>query len=103
MLRNVRSIVAILVVFGILSACQAMTGRTAGQNVDDATITTAVKAQLAKDKLGTLARIDVDTTNGVVALNGVVRTPQEKTRAEEIARSVGGVRKVINNLQVQKA
>ena len=102
MLPNVRSIVALLVLLGFLSACQAITGRTAGQSVDDANITAAVKAQLAKDKLGTLARIDVDTTNGVVALNGVVRTPQERARAEEIAKSVSGVKKVVNNLQIQK-
>jgi hyperosmotically inducible protein len=80
-----------------------MTGRTTGENVDDATITTTVKAQLAQDKLGTLTRVDVDTTSGVVSLNGVVKTPQEKSRAEEVARGVGGVKKVINNLQIQKS
>lgn len=103
MLRNLRSLLLIMLMFGILSACQAVTGRTAGETLDDATITTTVKAQLAKDKLGTLARIDVDTTNGVVALNGVVKTPQERARAEEIARSVRGVKKVINNLQIETA
>lgn len=102
MIRNLRSLAIVVVMLGIFSACQAITGRTAGTTVDDTTITTAVKAQLAKDKLGTLARIDVDTTNGVVALNGVVKTPQERSRAEEIARNVGGVKKVINNLQIQK-
>jgi hyperosmotically inducible periplasmic protein len=50
-----------------------------------------------------LTRVDVDTTSGVVALNGVVKTPQERSRAEEVARGVGGVKKVINNLQIQKS
>jgi hyperosmotically inducible periplasmic protein len=62
-----------------------------------------VKARLAQDKLGTLTRVDVDTTSGVVSLNGVVKTPQERSRAEEVARGVGGVKKVINNLQIQKS
>jgi hyperosmotically inducible periplasmic protein len=102
MIRNFKSIALVIVLLGFLGGCQAMTGRTAGENVDDTTITTTVKARLAQDKLGTLTRVDVDTTTGVVSLNGVVKTPQERSRAEEVARGVGGVKKVINNLQIQK-
>lgn len=102
MIRNLKSIGLVFVLLGILGGCQAMTGRTAGENVDDATITSTVKARLAQDKLGTLTRVDVDTTSGVVALNGVVATAQDRSRAEEVARGVGGVKKVTNNLQVQK-
>lgn len=103
MIRKLYPMAMIVLMLGVLSACQAVTGRTAGTTVDDATITATVKAQLAKDKLGTLGRVDVDTTNGVVALNGVVKTPAERSRAEEIAGKVGGVKKVINNLQIQKS
>jgi len=92
--------VAVLAV-ALLTGCQAMTGKTAGQNVDDAGITTAVKAKLAGDRAATLTRIDVDTNQGVVALNGVVDTPAAKQRAEELAREVEGVQSVVNNLQVQ--
>lgn len=100
--RNLRSFLLMMVLLGILAGCQAMTGRTAGENIDDSNITAAVKAQLAKDKLASLTRIDVDTTSGVVSLNGVVKSPQERARAEEVARGAGGVKKVINNLQIQK-
>lgn len=85
-----------------LAGCQAMTGRTAGRNVDDATITTSVKTKLAADKLSSLTRVDVDTNNGTVSLNGVVESADQKARAQELASQVGGVNKVINNLQVQK-
>jgi osmotically-inducible protein OsmY len=88
---------------GILAGCQAMTGETAGQNIDDATLTASVKTALARDKLANLTRIDVDTVRGVVSLNGVVPTPADKTRAVEIAQNVNGVKRVIDNLQVQKA
>jgi hyperosmotically inducible protein len=91
---------ALLVMF--LMGCQAMTGKTAGQNVDDATITASVKSTLVADKAANLTRIDVDTNNGVVALNGVVESSDHKARAEQLARRVDGVRNVVNNLQVQK-
>ena len=73
------------------------------QNIDDTTLTATVKTKLSVDKLANLTRIDVDTYNGVVSLNGVVSSPEEKQRAEEIARTVNGVKKVVNNLQVRQA
>lgn len=87
----------------LLSAtgCTSMTGETAGQYVDDSTITTSVKAKLVADKVANLTRIDVDTTNRVVSLNGVVESPEQKTRAEQLAMQVSGVRRVDNNLQIQ--
>jgi osmotically-inducible protein OsmY len=85
-----------------VTACTSMTGQTAGQYVDDSTITSAVKAKLVGDKAANLTRIDVDTTNSVVSLNGVVESPDQKTRAEQLAKQVGGVRRVDNNLQIQK-
>jgi len=84
-----------------LGGCTSMTGRTAGQNVDDASITASVKAKLAADKASSLTRIDVDTTNQVVALNGVVESADQKAKAEQLASQVSGVKKVQNNLQVQ--
>ena len=102
MLRNLRSLTATMLLFGMMSACTSLTGETLGQNIDDTTLSTSVKTKLAAEKLGTLTRIDVDTYNGVVSLNGIVPTPADKARAEEIARSVEGVKKVINNLQVQR-
>jgi hyperosmotically inducible protein len=85
-----------------VAGCQAMTGRTAGQNIDDATLTGSVKTKLAADKVSSLTRVDVDTTNGVVTLNGVVESSEQKARAQELASQVSGVKKLVNNLQVQK-
>jgi len=83
------------------SGCSSLTGESAGQYVDDSSITASVKTKLAGDKLASLTRVDVDTTNQVVSLNGVVETQQQKQRAEELARQVGGVKSVKNNLQIQ--
>jgi len=87
--------------FMILTACESMTGKTAGQTIDDATITASVQAKLTGDKASNFSRIDVDTNRSVVTLNGVVRTVEEKSRAEDLARHVNGVTKVNNNLQIQ--
>ena len=86
----------------VINGCTAMTGQTAGQHVDDSTITASVKAKLVGDKAANLTRIEVDTTNQVVTLNGVVESADQKAKAEQLARQVGGVKSVKNNLQVQK-
>jgi len=72
-------------------------GKTAGQNVDDATITAKVKSKLVAEKAANLTRIDVDTNNGTVYLNGVVETDEQKTRAHQLAHEVAGVKSVVNN------
>ena len=85
----------------VFTACESMTGKTAGQSVDDATVTASVQAKLTRDKLLNFSRINVDTDQNVVSLNGVVQTMEEKSRAEDLARQVAGVRDVNNNLQIQ--
>ena len=85
----------------ILTACESMTGKTTGQTIDDATMTASVQGKLTADKLSNFSRINVDTDRGIVTLNGVVRSAEEQSRAEELARQVDGVSKVNNNLQIQ--
>jgi osmotically-inducible protein OsmY len=84
-----------------LNGCQTITGETLGENIDDTTITTTVKTRLAQDKGATLTRVQVDTNRGVVQLSGIVDSTTDRIRAEEVARRVGGVKKVVNNLQVK--
>lgn len=84
------------------SGCTSMTGQTAGQYVDDATITASVKSKLVAEKTANLTRIDVDTTNQVVTLTGIVASADQKARAEHLARQVEGVKSVKNNLQVDR-
>ena len=96
-----RSVLAALVACTLLAAgCQSMTGKTAGQNVDDGGITAAVKAKLVADKASNLTRVNVDTTNGTVYLNGAVEDANTKARVEQLAWQAKGVKAVVNNLQV---
>ena len=101
MVRAINQI-AILVLFVFLAAaCQSMTGETAGENVSDTSITSAVKAKLAGDRVGTLTQVGVETVRNTVYLTGVVPTADDKRRAGEIARNVDGVKEVVNNLQIR--
>jgi hyperosmotically inducible protein len=66
----------------------------------DPGITTAVKSKLAADDTVKAYRIDVDTKDRVVTLNGAVDTPIARDRAVELARSTEGVKDVVNQLTV---
>ena len=67
----------------------------------DPTITMAVKSRLAKEKAGTLTKVNVDTRQGIVELNGTVDSSAMKQRAGDLAQQVDGVRRVVNNLKIQ--
>src|SRR5258706_1372068 len=101
MFKMIRVILPLFLLASFLTGCQAITGETMGQNVDDTTITTTVKAKLAAEKGSTLTRVQVDTNRGVVQLSGVVESGSDRSRAEQVTRGVGGVKSVVNNLQVR--
>ena len=104
MTRTWKSLAVFLVILGVLVAgCQSTTGRSIGENIDDKTILAAVKSKLVAEKPANLTRIDVDVTSGTVYLNGAVDSAEQKTRAEQLAQSVKGVRSVVNNLQVRRS
>ncbi|MGH9148033.1 MAG: BON domain-containing protein [Vicinamibacterales bacterium] len=84
----------------LLVAMAIACGKTVGETVDDATITTRVKTALINaPDVGALS-IDVDTFNGVVTLSGRVKTPDEASRAMNVAQGIDGVREVKSALQV---
>ena len=84
------------------TGCSVMRGQeTPGAYVDDAAITTAVKAKFVEDKTVDAGAIKVETLNGTVALSGFAKSSAERAQAESIARSTKGVREVRNNLTVR--
>ena len=72
-----------------------------GQYIDDAAITTKVKAKLLGDSLTEGLKVDVDTYRGVVQLSGFVDNEHQRVRADELAQSVPGVQMVRNDLIVK--
>ncbi|HEU5305541.1 MAG TPA: BON domain-containing protein [Gemmatimonadales bacterium] len=102
MIRTFKALAVMLVLVAAVSACSKTTGKSAGQNFDDASITASVKSKLVADTASSLTRVNVDTNNGTVYLNGIVESPEQRTRAEQLAWQAKGVKAVVNNLQVQK-
>jgi len=74
--------------------------KKAGQTVSDASVTTAVKTRLMKDKAARGSDIDVKTEHGVVTISGAVPTATDKTRIGRLVRRTSGVKSVDNNLTV---
>ena len=84
------------------SGCAATATReSTGEYVDDAAITTKVKAQLVHDKAVSALDVNVETFKGIVQLSGFVDTPAQKNRAEADAATVPGVKRVQNNITVK--
>ncbi len=74
---------------------------TVGAYVDDATITTQVKAKFVEDKAVDAGAIKVETLKGAVSLSGFAKSNAEKAQAEYLARSTKGVREVLNHITVR--
>lgn len=70
---------------------------------DDAGVTLAVSAALARDPDLSVSRIDVETRNGAVRLTGPAPSEEAKARAGDIAKSVKGVVSVDNALEVRSS
>jgi len=79
----------------------AACGKTVGETIDDATITTRVKTALLNDTEVSGLSIDVDTTRGIVTLSGTVDSAEARERAIRIARGTSGVVDVRSTLQLQ--
>ncbi|GEM_PF-143120 len=69
--------------------------------VADAGITAKVNAGLAADEDLSAMRIDVDTKDGVVTLNGPAKNAAARDRATQIAQRVEGVTRVENRLEIR--
>ncbi|MGI4717688.1 MAG: BON domain-containing protein [Janthinobacterium lividum] len=77
------------------------TSKTAGEYVDDAVITTKVKAAFAADPTVKATEINVETYKGDVQLSGFVAEAGDAQKAVQIARGVKGVTSVKNDIRVK--
>lgn len=82
--------------------CAVVRGQsTVGEYIDDAAITSAVKARFVDSRAVDAAAISVETLNGEVQLTGFAKSGAERQEAERLAREVKGVRAVQNRIAVR--
>ena len=97
--KSVLTTLAAIALVLVVAGCT--TTQSPKRQVDDNAIHAAVMAKLTGAHVSNILNVDVNVTNGVVTLAGEVPNAQVKAEAEQEVRSVSGVTRVINNLQVK--
>jgi hyperosmotically inducible protein len=101
MFRVVQAVATGLVCMAIFIGCQAIKDLESNPKFEDTKIIATVKAQLALEDTSTVQGIDVRVDDGVATLKGTVDSEAKKNKAGDIAGKVGGVKSVVNNIEVK--
>ena len=88
---------------GLAFATQVQAEKSAGEVVDDSTITASVKAGLLDNRYTSATDINVEAYKGVVQLSGFVETAESRKKAEKVASQIKGVTEVRNSISVHPA
>ena len=72
-----------------------------GEYIDDAVITSKVKAAFAADPTVKATEVQVETFKGTVQLSGFVESRESAQKAVQLARDVKGVKEVRNNTVIK--
>lgn len=94
---------SVLMVFvvALFSGCASITGRTAGEHIDDSSITTEANAIIVKDPDARYLKIDVSSTKGNVVLAGFIHDKKAEERIVAKIRQIKGVKSVKSDLKVE--
>ena len=84
-----------------LTGCISTPDRSAGRVLDDKLISSKVKKELDNAPVYKFTDVKVNTYRGVVQLSGFVDTEDQKQKAGEIAKQIGWVREVMNNISLK--
>ena len=97
-------LLTVIMVFGLalFSGSATMTGRTAGEHIDDASINTEANSIIVKDPDARYWKIDVSSTNGNVLLAGYIHDKKAEERIVAKIREIKGVKSVKSNLKIEK-
>jgi len=86
-----------------LSEKTAAAAKEAKKYIGDGSLTAKIKAKMALDDRVKALDLNVDTTNGVVTVNGHVRTAAERERAIQLAQETEGVKQVVDRILIDAA
>lgn len=91
----------VFALFSMVACSSTHNKEGTGEYVDDAVITTKVKAEILKEPTLKVAEINVETFKGVVQLSGFVSSQADINTAVRVASSVGGVKSVKNDMRLK--
>ena len=90
----------VLIALVVLPLTVASCSKAVDETIDDATITARIKTALLNDPQVGAMKIDVDTTQGVVTLSGIVKSQADASRAIQLAKQAAGTNDVKSALQI---
>lgn len=99
--QHILTLVLATALTGVVGCAATATQESTGQYMDDTAITTKVKAAIFNDASLKSAEINVETFKGVVQLSGFVHSASAIGHAVSVAKGVGGVRSVKNDMRVK--
>jgi len=100
-LKRLSALFLAVVLLSALGCAATPTREGTGQYVDDSVITTKVKAAILNEPSLKVAEINVETYKGAVQLSGFVSSWSAMNKAVEVARGVGGVTSVKNDMRLK--
>ena len=74
---------------------------TFSETMSDGALTAKIKSKMALDDHVKARAIDVDTSDSVVTLSGVVASADERKRAVQLARDTQGITRVVDRLEIR--
>lgn len=97
-----KHVVAGLAALVLAAGCASTrTQESVGEYVDDSTITAKVKTAIFNEPDLKATEVNVETFKGVVQLSGFVSSEADRAKAVEVARKVGGVKAVRNDMRLK--
>lgn len=101
MRRHIFALLALFAGAALLTAgCTSSQQERAKSDVNDAFIAAQIHTKLVAIDPATVSLVTVDVTSGVVTLGGQVHSKEERDKVTDAARSVSGVKRVIDRLVV---
>ena len=85
----------------VVGCASTSTKEGTGEYVDDSVLTTKVKAAIFNEPSLKVAEINVETFKGIVQLSGFVNSRADINKAVAVARGVGGVKSVKNDMRLK--
>ena len=99
--RKMATFAGVLIMASALGCASTAKQEGTGEYVDDTVITSKVKTAIFNEPTLKSAEINVETFKGVVQLSGFVSSAANESTAVQVARNVGGVKSVKNDMRLK--